>query len=71
MFLQCAKCQVPFKTVQALKTHEKFCKGLPKPLASSRRLSTTLPVQNQNACHICGDLMSTPTGLKVHLLSHR
>ena len=37
----------------------------------ARRLSTTLPVNNDNHCHICGDNLPTPTGLKVHLLTHK
>lgn len=68
---QCGKCDGRFKTVQALKTHEKFCKGKPQPVSAARRLSTTLPMNNTNICLKCGDILSTPTGLKVHMLSHK
>ena len=69
---ECSKCHKGFKTVQAVRTHEKFCTGKPeRVVAPSRRLSTTLPVNNGNHCHICGDNLPTPTGLKVHLLTHK
>ena len=71
MYFQCSKCDVTLKTIQAKKTHEKFCKGKPTQPSSLRRLSTTLPVRNENICNVCGDVLSTPTGLKVHMLSHR
>ena len=70
---KCNKCNSEFKTIQAVKSHEKFCKGKvelhsqPQP----RRLSTTLPVNCDNICDVCGDSFSTPTSLKVHKLTHR
>ena len=67
---KCNLCDVTFKAVQALRTHQKFCKGPPQSLPSARRLSTTLPVQNMNQCQYCGDISDTPTGLKVHMYRH-
>ena len=67
----CSKCELTLKTVQALKIHEKFCKGKAKQVAVARRLSTTLPINNVNSCDICGDVLPTPTSLKVHKLLHR
>ena len=64
-------CGDILKTVQALKSHEKHCKGKVSKPAGPRRLSTTLPVQSTFKCDICGDILNTPTGLKVHKLSHR
>ena len=71
LVVQCSKCDVTLKTIQALKTHEKFCRGKPTQFTGSRSLSTTLPVFNDNSCSVCGDVLPTPTGLKVHMLSHK
>ena len=70
---QCTKCNTTFKTVQATRTHERHCKGrLEKvAVAPARRLSTTLPVNNDNICPVCGDSLPSPTGLKVHILTHK
>ena len=71
--LVCNKCEKSFKSIQALRTHERFCKGKIETVkgGSERRLSMTLPVNCENICTVCGDIIATPTGLKVHMLSHR